>query len=859
MATTSLGRLTLDLVAQIGQFVGPMNQAERKAKESTDKMNKAFASFKDQMNQSLNGSQIGSVIEGISGKLGSLQGGLLSVTAAAAGMAVGGVVVAAGGLSVLAIETAKNNVEMMRFAAISNTSIATFQGLAGAAQTFGITQEQLSDQLKDFNEKLGEFASVGAGGATDFFEQIAVKTEGGAEGAKKLAEEMSKMDGVAALQTYVDKLEEAGVNQQQMSFYLESMGSDLTKIAPLLVNGGQLWKDYQKALEDAGVITGQEAAEQSIVLAAQTESLQIQFGALKNQLAQAVMPALSSLIGYFLDGSGKGGQFAGIIEAVGIAAKGAAVLVVGLAGGIKNLVTLISGAMNLLGNLGQTAVNVWNAPTFKDKGRALVDGFMNNGNILVNTAKSVVDTTKKTYGTISNVVSSQAGEYDALTQSIINNQKAQQDWAKKTGKGVTSGIAQNKELNPDAKKSASKTKTKGKVDNSAEKARREQDQIEKAQQSIVMQYADEELKLKLRYEEDKKNISKAFAKDSANEILYLGKAKQTYDLDVSAYKQAQKEKYDSYRNDFLSKMADAEDAISLSSIANKYGKDALEFQVASLNVSARKSKAGEYDDYTNSVNQINRDYNTPELEAQRYELLEQAKAAHIANLKAMDVEYHDSAKQLIEDQHQSQLGLYSTLLSQASSVWGSMTQMVKDSAGEQSGAYKAMFLMQQSFAIASAIVSAHLSAVQVAADATIPFFGAKVLASKAMLAMGYANAGMIAGQTIAGVFHGGVDYVPKESSYFLDKGERVLSPRQNSDLTRYLGDRRQQQSGVMMNVEVINQVSGAKVETQQIDENRVRIIVRDEVNRFVPNQIADSNSKISKSMQRHTTAKRERA
>lgn len=32
---------------------------------------------------------------------------------------------------------------------------------------------------------------------------------------------MSKMDGVEALQTYVDKLEEAGVNQQQMSFYLE--------------------------------------------------------------------------------------------------------------------------------------------------------------------------------------------------------------------------------------------------------------------------------------------------------------------------------------------------------------------------------------------------------------------------------------------------------------------------------------------------------------------------------------------------------------------------------------------------------------------------------------------------------------
>ncbi|MFH4307916.1 hypothetical protein WAJ73_24150, partial [Acinetobacter baumannii] len=81
----------------------------------------------------------------------------------------------------------------------------------------------------------------GSGGAKDFFEQIAVKTESGAEGAKKLAEEMSKMDGVEALQTYVDKLEEAGVNQQQMSFYLESMGSDLTGLIPILQDGGKLW------------------------------------------------------------------------------------------------------------------------------------------------------------------------------------------------------------------------------------------------------------------------------------------------------------------------------------------------------------------------------------------------------------------------------------------------------------------------------------------------------------------------------------------------------------------------------------------------------------------------------------------
>ncbi|WP_445363182.1 hypothetical protein ACJJIQ_23605 [Microbulbifer sp. ANSA003] len=38
----------------------------------------------------------------------------------------------------------------------------------------------------------------------------------------------------------------------------------------------------------------------------------------------------------------------------------------------------------------------------------------------------------------------------------------------------------------------------------------------------------------------------------------------------------------------------------------------------------------------------------------------------------------------------------------------------------------------------------------------------------------------------AGIAHGGLDYVPKESTYLLDKGERVLSPNQNADLTAAL-------------------------------------------------------------------------
>lgn len=36
------------------------------------------------------------------------------------------------------------------------------------------------------------------------------------------------------------------------------------------------------------------------------------------------------------------------------------------------------------------------------------------------------------------------------------------------------------------------------------------------------------------------------------------------------------------------------------------------------------------------------------------------------------------------------------------------------------------------------------------------------------------------------IAHGGMDYTPAETTYLLDKGERVVSPRQNQDLTDFL-------------------------------------------------------------------------
>ena len=74
------------------------------------------------------------------------------------------------------------------------------------------------------------------------------------------------------------------------------------------------------------------------------------------------------------------------------------------------------------------------------------------------------------------------------------------------------------------------------------------------------------------------------------------------------------------------------------------------------------------------------------------------------------------------------------------------------------------------------------------AMAGIPVIGPAlgVAAAAAALAYGAQQIASIGGLNIGGAAHGGLDFVPKEQTYLLDRGERVLSPAQNRDLTAAL-------------------------------------------------------------------------
>ncbi len=87
-----------------------------------------------------------------------------------------------------------------------------------------------------------------------------------------------------------------------------------------------------------------------------------------------------------------------------------------------------------------------------------------------------------------------------------------------------------------------------------------------------------------------------------------------------------------------------------------------------------------------------------------------------------------------------------------SELSGQAADMVGKIAGEQSGAYKALFVAQKAFAVASIIMNAQIAAAKAPAELTI-LGGIPVGA--ALLAAGYANAGMVAGMALAGFSEGG--------------------------------------------------------------------------------------------------------
>jgi hypothetical protein len=266
-------------------------------------------------------------------------------------LAVAGVASTVGvALTGLTIATSRTAAEIGRFSQIANAAPGEFQAWAAGASSVGIAQEKLADILKDVNDRVGDFLTTGGGPMADFFENIAPQIGLTADAFRGLS-------GPQALQLYVSSLEEAGVSQQEMTFYLEAMASDTTALIPLLRDGGAEMRRLGDNARDLGGIMSDETQASLDGLRLSMANVGIAMTGIGNRISGVLAPSLTVLADGFANSMREGGALRTVIDAlinnIDILSASVAVAVAGF--GTRYVAALLLAKVGTIGLTGALA------------------------------------------------------------------------------------------------------------------------------------------------------------------------------------------------------------------------------------------------------------------------------------------------------------------------------------------------------------------------------------------------------------------------------------------------------------------------------------------------------------------------
>lgn len=424
----SLGTLTLDLIAKIGGFTGPLDKASASVKKNSNEINKNLASVK-----------VSTIAAGVA--LGDFAGNLIGSIPGALKSFVTG-----------SAEAAK---EITKLSGLAGVSTTEFQKYAAAAATVGIEQDKLSDILKDTNDKVGDFLSTGAGGMKDFFTNIAPLVGVTADNFKKL-------NGADALKLYVTSLEKANVSQKEMTFYMEAIANDSTALVPLLRNNGKAFDELGAAAESAGVVLDTQTIAAAAQFSTELTKVEQYLGSAKVALAAEFMPVLAQFAKDLTDSTEKAGGLGKAVHGAAgdIVAAGATVANIGdviartfnvtanylvgmfatAAGHIQNLTAQVNAGLSLI-TIGDAAAE------FKKDSESLANDARINFGVASQAAQAIVDDFNTP------LAGNRLKEYVAQAQEAATQLKAIDNSTKGTGSGVDPAAIKARE--DAAKKAAS--------------------------------------------------------------------------------------------------------------------------------------------------------------------------------------------------------------------------------------------------------------------------------------------------------------------------------------------------------------------------------------------------------------------
>ena len=176
-------------------------------------------------------------------------------------------------------------------------------------------------------------------------------------------------------------------------------------------------------------------------------------------------------------------------------------------------------------------------------------------------------------------------------------------------------------------------------------------------------------------------------------------------------------------------------------------------------------------------------------------------------------------------------------------IFGALSDASKSMLGEQSKVHRALFIAEKAFSIARAVMNIQVAMSSAAASLPFPANLGAIATVATNVAGIIGTISSLKPPAIQGQAHNGLDYVPREGTYLLDKGERVVKPRDNRKLSDFLDNTDGYQSKVapVVNMTIENH-AGVPVSQRVDDDGRIRVIVGEELNKQMPMQINNPHS-----------------
>lgn len=166
-------------------------------------------------------------------------------------------------------------------------------------------------------------------------------------------------------------------------------------------------------------------------------------------------------------------------------------------------------------------------------------------------------------------------------------------------------------------------------------------------------------------------------------------------------------------------------------------------------------------------------------------------------------------------------------MSSAEDIAGSLSSITKTMMGENSTAYRAMFAMEKGMAIARSIMNIQVAMSSAAASLPFPQNLGAMATVAANVAGIVGNIQAIVMPDIQGQAHNGIANVPREGTWMLDKGERVVKPADNRKLSDFLDGKNKSVGGdnINVNVTVNSDGSGNAESNKQMGRDMGNVLV----------------------------------